>query len=207
MTISYSTSNGKLTLGMLKNSMFNEEAKKKDMESKSSQALIIENRGRTKNKDQYSRGRNMFKKRSKTNKSVRCFYYKKTGHIKRNCRLLKEKKDEKGKNTSDDSNARVVGPDKEIESLVCTPDNCNHVGGSLSEWIVDTVAKEKLCSCIYKTWFRICTRQVNAVKNDVSQNLWHKRLEHMNEKRLHLLAKQSLRPKGLPCRLQRLSIL
>ncbi|KAK6934647.1 hypothetical protein RJ641_034802 [Dillenia turbinata] len=28
--------------------------------------------------------------------------------------------------------------DERIESLVCTPNDCNHVGYPLSEWIVDT---------------------------------------------------------------------
>ncbi|KAK6913428.1 hypothetical protein RJ641_023029 [Dillenia turbinata] len=118
--------------------MFNEEARRRDMESGSSQALVAKNRGRTKNIDQNSRGCNKSKKRSKSKEAVKCSYYKKTGHIKRNYRLLKEKNDEKGKSVSDDSNAAVVGSDEGIESLVYTPNDCNHVGEPLSKWIVDT---------------------------------------------------------------------
>ncbi|KAK6937971.1 hypothetical protein RJ641_031479 [Dillenia turbinata] len=78
-------------------------------------------------------------KRSKSKEAIKCYYYKKTGHIKRNYRLLKqEKKDDKGKNVPDDSNATVVSSDKGIKSLVCTPSDCNHAGSLLSEWIVDT---------------------------------------------------------------------
>ncbi|KAK6942035.1 hypothetical protein RJ641_027412 [Dillenia turbinata] len=65
---------------MVNDSMFNEKAIWRDMKSGSSQTHVIENRGRTKGA---------------------------TCHIKRNCRLLKEKKDEKGKSVSDDSNVAV----------------------------------------------------------------------------------------------------
>ncbi|KAK6917929.1 Zinc finger, CCHC-type [Dillenia turbinata] len=140
VTVSNSASNGKLTLGMVKDSMFNEEARWKDMESGSSKALITENKDRNKNRDQDSRGRSKSNKRSKSKEVVKCYYCKKIGHIKRNCRLLKEKKDEKGKTVSDDNNTEVVGSDKEIESLVCTPIDCNNVGDPLFEWIVDTGA-------------------------------------------------------------------
>ena len=36
--------------------------------------------------------------------------------------------------------------------------------------------------------------QLNAVDDDISPDLWHKRLAHMSEKGLQLLAKQSLIP-------------
>ncbi|KAK6947581.1 hypothetical protein RJ641_001054 [Dillenia turbinata] len=138
--VSNSAPNGKLTLGMVKDNMFNKKTRRKDMESGSSQALVVENKGKTKNRYQDSRGRTKSKKRSKSKEVVKYYYCKKTGHIKRNCQLLKEKNDEKGKSVSNNSNATVVGSNEGIKSLVCTPRNCNHVGDPLSEWIVDTGA-------------------------------------------------------------------
>ncbi|KAK6934578.1 hypothetical protein RJ641_034733 [Dillenia turbinata] len=109
VTVNNSAPNGKLTLGMVKDNMFNEKARQKDMESISSQALVTENRGRIMNGDQNSRGRSKSKKRSKS------------------------REDEKCKSISDDNNTVVVGSDEGIESLVCTPSDYNHVGDPLSE--------------------------------------------------------------------------
>ena len=41
---------------------------------------------------------------------------------------------------------------------------------------------------------KVCESQLNAVEDDASLDLWHKRLAHMSEKRLQLLTKQSLIP-------------
>ena len=40
----------------------------------------------------------------------------------------------------------------------------------------------------------MCGGQLNAVDDDTSPDLWHKRLTHMKEKGLQLLAKQPLIP-------------
>ena len=39
---------------------------------------------------------------------------------------------------------------------------------------------------------KVCGGQLNVVDEDTSPDLWHKRLAHMSEKRLQLLAKQYL---------------
>ena len=41
---------------------------------------------------------------------------------------------------------------------------------------------------------KVCGGQLNAVDDDTSPNLWHKRLAHMSKKGLQILAKQSLIP-------------
>nr|KYP66486.1 Retrovirus-related Pol polyprotein from transposon TNT 1-94 [Cajanus cajan] len=58
------------------------------------------------------------------------------------------------------------------------------------------VAKGKLCCTLYKTYVKVCKGQLNAVENDASPNLWHRRLAHISEKGLQLLAKQSLIPQA-----------
>ncbi|KAK6927189.1 hypothetical protein RJ641_008908 [Dillenia turbinata] len=86
---------------MVKDSMFNKEARQRDMESGSSQALVAGNRG--------------------------------------------------------------------IESLLCTPGDCNHVRDPLSEWIVDTGATYH---CVPKRELFITNKEGDVAKmrnNDVSQ--------------------------------------
>ena len=41
---------------------------------------------------------------------------------------------------------------------------------------------------------KVCGGQLNVVDDDTSPDFWHKRLTHMGEKGLQLLAKQSLIP-------------
>ena len=54
------------------------------------------------------------------------------------------------------------------------------------------VARGKLCCSLYKTRMKVCEDQLNTIDDDTSLYLRHKRLAHMREKGLQLLAKQSL---------------
>ena len=56
------------------------------------------------------------------------------------------------------------------------------------------VARGRLCCSLYKIQEKVCGGQLNVVDDDTSPDLWHKRLAHMSEKGLQLLAKQSLIP-------------
>lgn len=44
---------------------------------------------------------------------------------------------------------------------------------------------------LYKTNAEICQGELNAVSNDISTDLWHRRMGHMSEKGLQILAKKS----------------
>ena len=56
------------------------------------------------------------------------------------------------------------------------------------------VARSRLCCSMYKTQVKVCGGQLNVVDDDTSLDFWQKRLTHMSEKGLQLLAKQSLIP-------------
>ena len=56
------------------------------------------------------------------------------------------------------------------------------------------VARGILCCSMYKTQAKVCGGQLNAVDDDTSPDLWHKRLAHISEMGLQLLVKQSLIP-------------
>ena len=55
-------------------------------------------------------------------------------------------------------------------------------------------ARGKVRSTLYRTVVKICGDELNATKDGSSQNLWNKRLGHMSEKGLHILAKKALIP-------------
>jgi hypothetical protein len=58
----------------------------------------------------------------------------------------------------------------------------------------------KICCTLYKTQVKLCRDVVNAAQDDFTPDLWHRRLAHMSEKGLQILAKKSLIPfaKGMP---------
>ena len=54
------------------------------------------------------------------------------------------------------------------------------------------VVKGKLCYTLYTAHVMVCGRQINAVEDNASPNLWHCRLAHMSEKGLKIVVKESL---------------
>ncbi|CAL5398813.1 unnamed protein product [Camellia sinensis] len=56
------------------------------------------------------------------------------------------------------------------------------------------VAKGQAIGTLYKTHVEVNSDSLNAAEDEASPNLWHKRLGHMNEKGLQILAKKSLIP-------------
>ena len=89
MSLSNFALNGVLQLAMVKDSLLNEETRRKDMGKDIAHALVIENRGRSKCRS--SKGRGKSRSRSKTKGKFKCFYRDKEGHIKRNCKAWKNK--------------------------------------------------------------------------------------------------------------------
>lgn len=104
------------------------------MKSRTTQDLVIVNKGKTKN-----RSRNRFKNKSKSKDKLKCYPYNKLGHINRNCKVLKQgKKDRKIKKNLDNNNVVVMNSDDNVVTLVYSHGDCNHVSDQGIEWIVDT---------------------------------------------------------------------
>uniref|UniRef100_A0A2N9FNK6 Integrase catalytic domain-containing protein n=1 Tax=Fagus sylvatica TaxID=28930 RepID=A0A2N9FNK6_FAGSY len=55
-------------------------------------------------------------------------------------------------------------------------------------------ARGKICWTLYKTQVKLCRDVVNAAQDDSTPDLWHRRLAHMSEKGLQILEKKSLIP-------------
>ena len=89
---SNSTPNGMLQLAIVKDSLLNEETRKKDMGKDIAHALATENRRRSKSRS--SKGRGKSRSRSESKGKFKCFYCDKEGHIKRNCKAWKNKQKE-----------------------------------------------------------------------------------------------------------------
>ena len=51
------------------------------------------------------------------------------------------------------------------------------------------VAQGRLSCSLYKTQVKVCKGELNSFDDDTSLDLWHKRLSHMSEKGLQILAK------------------
>ena len=87
VSLSNSAPNGVITVNMVKDSMFNKEARRKELGiSSNTKTLIIERRRKSKSKTPFSDyNRDKLRGKSKSRKEIKCFYYDKPRHIKREC--------------------------------------------------------------------------------------------------------------------------
>jgi hypothetical protein len=112
VSLSNSASNGVVILAMVKDSMINEELRRKELEITSElSTLVTENQDRITHKNSYDDDkRDKSKRRSKSRKGIICYYYKKSNHMKNDCQKLKTKNDGLKRDQS-----RGIGGDDEIE--------------------------------------------------------------------------------------------
>ena len=89
VSLSNFTPNGVLQPVMVKDNLFNEETRTKDMDKDNAETLVTENRGRSRSRIFEGRGKS--KSQSQSKGKFKCFYCNKEGHIKRNCNAWKIK--------------------------------------------------------------------------------------------------------------------
>jgi hypothetical protein len=141
VSLSNSAPNGVMTMGMVKDSMFNEEARRKEHGiSSHTEALVIEKRWRSKSRklrgdDSCDKSRGM----SKTRKEIKCFHCGKLGHMKRQCRKFKkEQLKEKCEESKEEKDTAAVASDG--DDLVVCEDAYVNLSCHESMWVVDTAA-------------------------------------------------------------------
>ena len=98
-------------------------------------ALVTENKGRSKSRRLF--GHNKLRGRSKSRGKIKCYHCGKIGHMKRNCKILKQGGD-KSQEQEDDKNtvATTSTNDNEV-TLLCNQEDCCHVAEQDVEWVVD----------------------------------------------------------------------
>ena len=115
----------KVMLAMVRNSLFNEEIRRKHFVGNDTHALIVKSRGRSKTRGPF--GHNKSRGRSKSREKIKCYHCGKIGHMKRNCRIMKQGVDKSQKQEDDKNTAsKTCTSDNEL-TLLCNQEDCCHV--------------------------------------------------------------------------------
>ncbi|BBH04434.1 hypothetical protein Prudu_015575 [Prunus dulcis] len=145
VSLSNSAPQGVLTLDIVKDSMFNEEARRKEQGVVAeSEALVSEYRGRTNNRKFHrrdkskGRSRDGSRGRSKTRKDLECYHCGGIGHMKRECRLFKREQD-RGNEKSDARHTTATTSDGNEVIILCG-DGFVNLSSQDTCWIVDSGA-------------------------------------------------------------------
>ena len=125
VSLGNSAPKGKVTLAIVRNSLFNEEIRMNDFVGNNTNALVMEYRGRRK-----SRGPSRHNKssgRSKSRGKIKCYHCGKIDHMKRNYKILKQGVNKSHK-WEDDKNivATTYINDNEV-TLLCNQEYCCNV--------------------------------------------------------------------------------
>ena len=141
LVISLSNSVPKLTMDIVKDSLLNEEARRKEKgeSSSSSEAYVSEKqeaRGRSKTRAPHGNGKKDPQRgRSKSRSNIKCYYCNKLGHIQRECRAWKREQNE-GKKKEKETNAVTA----EGDATIVYEDDCVNLTSQESVWVIDSGA-------------------------------------------------------------------
>ena len=140
VTVSNSAPNGVVTMSQVTSNMLNEETRRKSSGSSHSEALVMENqgKGRSKSRAPHNRDKSRGRSSSISKKDVECYYCQKKGHMKRECRKLKFKEQNKEKNSEKKQNDIVVVTDGEL--MIIRDDASVNLIGQEMDWVIDSEA-------------------------------------------------------------------
>uniref|UniRef100_A0A2N9IN96 Integrase catalytic domain-containing protein n=1 Tax=Fagus sylvatica TaxID=28930 RepID=A0A2N9IN96_FAGSY len=223
VSLSNSAPNGVLQLVMVNDSLFNEEIRRKDMGKDDAQALVTENRGRSKGRNSKGRGEDecchvadpydewVIDSAASYHITPRreFFISYKVGNLGRVKMGNKSYADIVGigdicveTNTGYTLKLKDVRhiPDMHLNlisvSVLDKEGYESHLGNGKWKLFKGSLvfARGKICCTLYKTQVKLCRDMVNAAQDDSTPDLWHRRLAHMSEKGFQILAKKSLIP-------------
>ena len=147
VTVSNSASDGVVTMSQVTSSLLNEETRRKSASYSHSEALVVKDRGRSKSRSYHNRSKsrnNRDKSRESQGtpdwkKNIECHYCHKKGHMKRDCRKLKfkeENREKNGEKTEQKTTAVVSNGDL----MVMYEDGCVNFTSQETSWVVDSGA-------------------------------------------------------------------
>ena len=85
VSLGNSTPKGKVTLAIIRNSLFKEEIRKNDFVANDTHALVTENKGRNISKGLVRQNKSRGK--SKFEEKIKCYHCGKSSHMKINCKF------------------------------------------------------------------------------------------------------------------------
>ncbi|URE40384.1 hypothetical protein MUK42_35170 [Musa troglodytarum] len=148
VTICNSTLEGTLTIDMVKDSLLNEDARRKEQGESSSGALVTEKQERRERS--HSRNPHGYRGRSKSRRDIRCFHCNRPGHMKKECRFWKREQNEKKKNEKETNTVAAEG------DIIIVCDNiCVSFVAQDSNWVIDSGASFHVTS--HDDYFRSYT--------------------------------------------------
>ncbi|XP_048323873.2 retrovirus-related Pol polyprotein from transposon TNT 1-94 [Ziziphus jujuba] len=141
VSLSNSAPNGKLTMAMVKDALFNEEARRKDIGMDQSHALVTERGRQQRGGRDRGRGRSKSRGRSTDGRksSYKCYHCGLEGHMKKNCRKLLREQRLQGNQPKKDGETLVTCTG-EVALCSTEEETCLHISTQDVEWVVDTAA-------------------------------------------------------------------
>ncbi|CAL5356282.1 unnamed protein product [Camellia sinensis] len=170
VSLSNSAPEGKLTMGMVTDALFNEEARKKEMDGEQSHALVTESRGRDR---ESGRGRGRSKSRgrsqSRQDNTRRCFYCDQEDHVIRDCPEKKADRQakEKAKGHGGPSTTAVAVHSSDDEEVMLTVSSELKTPG----WILDSGCTFHICADrkLFSTYRRVSGSIIRMANNTVNR--------------------------------------
>ncbi|CAH9105075.1 unnamed protein product [Cuscuta epithymum] len=147
VTLSNSAPDGKLTMSVVKDALFNEEARRKDMTTDETHALVTENRGRSQGKQQrnsrgkwQSRGKSRVRSSDGRKPSYTFHHCGIEGHMKKNCYKLLEERTKSNSQAKSKGGEALITISGDVAYCTINDETCLHVSREDTEWVVDTAA-------------------------------------------------------------------
>jgi len=220
VSLSNSTPNGKTTLKKVKDSILNEEKRRKGTSTSESHVLITENRGRSQNRFSHDKqdrelsnrkGKWKPRGRSQSRKGFKCYYCDKPGHIQKDCRKYKRDKNGKDEDKNEENGTTTVVFDGDV-AIVCD-DDCVNLTRQDTTWVADSAASYHVTSRrdFYTSYTAGDFGQVRMgnqgmasvvgigdiwLETNTGFKLLLKDVRHVPDMRLHLISTGTLDEKG-----------
>jgi hypothetical protein len=212
VSLSNSAPNGFVTLAMVKDSMLNEELRRKKLGiTNESSALVTENRRMSTHRNSHDDNkRDKSKRKSKSRKGIICYYCKKYDHMKNDCQRLKAKNDGLKRDRyrgrgGDDKKEHTAAITFDGEVFIACDEGFMNLTCHDSTWVVDSAAsfhvtsRRDLFSSYKEVDYGVVRMGDNGVykisgigdvnvKTSLECKVTLKNVRHVSDMRLHLIS-------------------